>query len=221
MKKEQISFAIAGVIFGFLVGFVVSHEIYGGRFAGVPVMGGSSMAGSPRGPAQSGAGDASPAGGGGAPPMDMMQQVQQELDALKQAVKEDPRNVAALGRLARLYMDAGMYDQAAKFYSDALDVDPANVHIRTDLGSCLLMMGKADDALRQLKDATARDAGHGQTWYWMGLAHVERGEYEEGEAAFARALELSPGSFDMAALRAEIEKLKAKRAGKPGGVSPS
>jgi len=221
MKKEQISFAVAGVIFGFLVGFVVSHEISGGRFAGVPVTGASAMAGSPRGPAQSGAAAAAPAGGGGAPPMDMMQQVQMELDALKKAVKEDPRNVAALGRLARLYMDAGMYDQAAKFYGDALSVDPSNIHTRTDLGSCLLMMGKADDALKELKDAASRDPGHGQTWYWMGLAHIERGEYVEGEAALAKALELNPGSFDMAALRAEIEKVKAKRAGKPGGVSPS
>ncbi len=221
MKKEQISFAVAGVIFGFLAGFVVSHEIYGGRFAGVPVAGASAMRGSPRGPAQSGAGAAPPAGGGGAPSMDMMQQVQKELEALKQAVKEDPRNVAALGRLAGLYMDAGMYDQATKFYSDALDVDPSNVHIRTDLGSCLLMMGKADEALRELKDASSRDPGHGQTWYLMGLAHVERGEYEEGEAAFSKALELNPGSFDMAAVRAEIERVKAKRAGKPGGVSPS
>ncbi len=227
MKKEHISFAIAGVIFGFLLGFVIAHEIYGGRFAGLPLASASApSAPSPRQAGPMGSQGAPPAGSTGEAPAgggeDTMEQVRREILALKQAIQEDPRNATALRRLGSLYMEAGMYDQALPFLRDALAADPADVHARTDMAACLLMTGKTAEALEELKACVARDTDHPKTWYYLGLAHVESGEYAEGETAFARALELSPGSFDMEQIRAGIQRMRARReSGAPPGAPPS
>lgn len=214
MKREHISFAVAGVIFGFLLGFVIAHEMYGGRFAAVA----SGAAGAP---APMGARQPPPAGDQGADSMGMMDQVTQELNALKRAVQDNPNDTAALGRLGGLYMDAAMYDQAIEYFRRAVETDPADVHMRTEMATAMLMMGKAHEALAEFEDCVELDPDHGKTWYWKGLAHVEVGEYDEGEASFAKALELMPGAFDIEELRTEIEKIKTQRAVEGEGASPS
>ncbi len=222
MKRESLSFGVAGVIFGFLLGFVVAHEMYGGRFAGMPF--GAVTPGAPAGQPSSGS-MAAPSAASGATPQvgsaDTMEQVTLELNALKQALQEDPHDVKVLGRLGQLYMDAAMYEQAIQYYRQALAVQPGDAHLRTDMATSLLMMGNAVEALAELKDIVAGDPEHGKTWYWLGLAHVEAGEFEQGKAAFTKALELMPGSFDMEEISSEIEKVKARRAAESSGSSPS
>ena len=45
-KGQQFSFAIAGVIFGIVLGFVAAHQFYGGRMGGVaPAMAPETMGG--------------------------------------------------------------------------------------------------------------------------------------------------------------------------------
>ena len=227
MKKEHISFAIAGVIFGTLLGFVLAHELYGGRHIGVPAAT-SPVAAGPRGgmpPQGAGSGMGAPMDSSAAPSdgagTQTMEQVSKEIESLKAAIGKNPRDAESLARLGGLYMDAGMYDRALEFVHSALELKPEDIHVQIDYATCLLMTGKAADALAQLENAVARDASHPRAWYFMGLAQVDVGEYDKGEASFKRALELSPGSFDLDALRAEIEKVKAQRASGASGASPS
>lgn len=228
LLRNQISFAVAGLLFGGLVGFIIAFELFSGRMAvpgrtgpGAPPAAAQPMgAGTGQG-RQGQAGQAQgPAGeAAGAPSMDSMEQVTRELEALRRMLQEDPRNLAALRRMAGLYMDAAMYDRAMEFLRQAVDIDPADVHTLTDLGTCLYMVGRPDEALAHFKDAIGRDPSHPKPWYSMGLAYVEAGDYQKGEEAFAEALRLSPGAFDMNELRAEIEKVKAQRSGKAGSPS--
>lgn len=212
LVRRQLSFAIAGVIFGFLMGYVVAHEIYGGRFGAIPV--------SAAAPVPSVSGQRGPEGG--AIPghegvsMESMESVRRELDALKERVRQDPKDSQALGRLGDLYMEAGMYDRSVEYYRQAIAVKPDDVHLRTDLGASLMMQGKASEAKGELEQAVAIDPGHSKTWYTLGFALIQTGEYDRGEAALAKSLDLSPGAFDMGQLKAEIEKLKAGRAASPG-----
>ena len=217
MKREHVSFAVAGVIFGFLLGFVIAHEMYGGRFAAVASGAGAAPPPAPMGARQS----AGPADEPAAPHTGAMDQVTQELNALKQAIQNNPGDAVALGRLGGLYMDAGMYEQAIDYFSRAVEVNPSDVHLRTEMATALLMMGKAREALAELEGCVELDPAHGKTWYWKGLAHVELGEYEKGEASFAKALELMPGAFNLEELQAEIERIKAQRGSEGGGATPS
>jgi len=211
ITRPQISFAIAGVIFGFLLGFVAAHQLYGGRFSSLAMAGAPETMGGSRSPMPGGAPPGGPAGASedGAPSMETMNQVKKELEALRKAVEANPRDVAALARLGNLYMDAAMFDRALEYYRRALDVDPGSPDTRTDMGTCLRQLGRHEEALAEFQESLKRDPSHWKSWFNIGIVHLyDRREYVKAEEAFAKVLELNPGAFDMDAVRAEIEKLK-------------
>ncbi len=164
------------------------------------------------GSARPGQGSAEGAGAAG------MEQVTQELNALRAVLKDDPRNVQALSRLGRLYMDASMFDKALGFLETAVKESPDDVGIRTDMATSLLMMGRAEEAVAEFKTCLERDPAQARTWYSMGFAYVQMAQYDQAEQAFEKALELSPGAFDMQALKAEIDRLKAQRGARSSGA---
>ena len=211
--RKQISFGIAGLIFGGLLGFVAAHEIYVGRAGKLtPVPANSPTSAAPMGAGLGGAGGMPP---GGAPGMETMKAVRRELDALKGALEGDPENLTALTRLGNLYMDAGMFERAVEYYGRSLGVDDTNNEVRTDMGTCLRRLGRPEEALKHFKDSVRRDPQHWRSWFNMGVVYMyDLGEYDEAEAAFAKVLEVNPESgFDMNAVREEIEELKAKQVG--------
>ena len=229
-KGQQISFAIAGVIFGFVLGFVAAHQFYGGRYGGIATATAPETMGGQRGPVSAAAspmGGAQPAGaqegaaGENGPPMEMMNKVSQELASLKKALEQDPRNVMVLTRLGNMYMDAGMHDKALNYYTTALDVEPANVDVRTDMGTCLRQMGRPAEALKAFEESLSRDPNHWKSWFNIGVvAMYDLNDYDRALAAFTKVHDLNPGGFDMDAVRAEIDRLKSEKSGKGQG-SPS
>jgi Tfp pilus assembly protein PilF len=214
------------VIFGFVLGFVAAHQFYGGRMGGVTAATAPETMGGQRAAMPGGqAGGMPPAQGGGQPPeghsQGQMDQVMQELEALKKAIEVEPHNVMVLARLGNMYMDAGMFDRAVQYYTTALEVEPANVDVRTDMGSCLRQMGKPKEALKAFEESIALDPKHWKSWFNVGVVCMyDLGDFDRAESAFARVLELNPGSFDMKAVRDEIEKLKSGKTGQVQG-SPS
>jgi predicted TPR repeat methyltransferase len=222
MSRNQISFAFAGLLFGFLLGFVVAHQIYAGRGIGFrhpPV-----PAGVAAGPAPGGRGGA---GGGGAP-MDgaasgddggtaTMEQVGREIAALKDLLEKDPRNVQALTRLGNLYFDAGMFDKAQGYYEQALAAVPDDVNVQTDLGTSLRNTGKPEEAMKHFEAAVARDPAHWRGWFNIGIvALYDLGDYDRAQKAFDRVASLNPGALDMTALKQEIDRVRAERASRDG-----
>lgn len=214
-SRKAISFGVAGLIFGALLGFVAAHEMYGGREAMVTAgaagqapaatgggMGGARPSGAPPGPA------------GGAPSMDEMEMVTRELNALKEHIKQDPRDVSALARLGNLYMDAGMFEQAAGYYATALEVEPGNSDVRTDRGTCLRQLGRPAEALAEFQESLSRDPTHWKSWFNTGIVYLyDLGEYGKAEEAFRKVLDLNPGSFDMEAVLSEIDKIRKEKSG--------
>lgn len=232
-KGQQLSFAIAGVIFGVVLGFVAAHQFYGGRTGGVVAATAPETMGGQRGPmsAQAPPAQASPAqpdphagmqgdgSGAGAPSMEMMNKVSQELSALKKALEEDPRNVTVLTRLGNMYMDAGMHDRALNYYVTALEVEPGNVDVRTDMGTCLRQMGRPAEALKTFEESLSRDPNHWKTWFNIGVVSMyDLADYDRALTAFTKVHDLNPGGFDMDAVRAEIDRLKSEKQGKPPGA---
>ena len=232
ITRQNISFAIAGVIFGGVLGFIGAHLAYGGRSGatgaaapetmggqrGAPVMAPDASAGA--GPQQAAPGG--PPGEQGGPSMDQMESVTRELAALKKAVEDDPRNVAALGRLGNLYMDAGMFDKSVDFYKRALEIEPHDPDLRTDMGTCLRQMGRFDEAVREFERSVADDPKHWKGWFNIGIVNLyDLGNYQKAEESFAKALELNPGSFDMDAVRKEIEKVRSEKSAGPASSTPS
>jgi hypothetical protein len=222
MNKGQVSFAVAGLIFGFLVGFVVAHQIYVGRgvpaFQHPPVPGGMAGSAPPMGAGGGGARSGATSGGaapeGGAPDMATMEAVQREIAAHKKTLESDPRNLEALTHLGNLYFDAGMFDGAIEYYGRALDVEPGNVMVRTDLGTSLRRSGQPERAMREFEAAVQADPNHWRGWFNIGVvALYDLGQYERAEEAFGKVDALNPGSIDMTALQEEIRRVRAEGTG--------
>ena len=213
MTREQWRFLVSGILFGFLVGYVVAWGVAVPRVkheaAPVPEAGNLGMTGAVIGP---GAGDGGGAGAGSPGPDggardDIMARVVQEIAALKDALDKNPRDVRALVRLGNFYQDAAKYDQAIDYYRRALAEDATLVDARTDLGICLRESGKPDDAIAEFRRSLDIDPRHWQTWLNLGIVSLyDKHDLETAAAAFGKVEELHPDYPGLAGLKEELRK---------------
>src|SRR5262245_41113671 len=124
MNRDHARFLVSGILFGFLVGYLVAYGLHEPRVKSiadpVPAAGNLGMSPGPAGPAPAAPG----AGPAGAPPNEVMERVFAQVGALKEAIEKNPKDATALVRLANFYQDAGKFDQAVEYYKRALDVKP-------------------------------------------------------------------------------------------------
>ena len=59
-----------------------------------------------------------------------------QVTALKTVAEREATNATPRAQLGNLYFDAERYDEAIKWYSDALKLAPKDVNVSTDLGVC-------------------------------------------------------------------------------------
>ncbi len=71
---------------------------------------------------------------------------QKQISVLQTLLKEDPKNQKALIELGNLYFDADQFDPAIQAYSKALEIDPKNADVRTDMGIMFRRKGDFDRA---------------------------------------------------------------------------
>lgn len=213
MKKDQIQFLVSGILFGFLLGFLIAYGVYEPRVvehaAPVPAAGNLGMGGAATGAsdqAPGGAGAAAPAGAGAE---QTMARVFEEVGALKTAIEKDPKDVQALTRLANIYHDAGKYDQAVAFYRRVLEINPKNVDARTDMGICLRETGKSDDAIAEFRTSLSYDPRHWQSWLNLGVVTLfDKNDLDTASQAFAKVEALNPGFKDLPLLKEALRKAR-------------
>ena len=61
---------------------------------------------------------------------------EKEAALLKDILKNDPKNLQAWIKLGNKSMDAQRFHEAIEAYSKALEIDPKNVNVRVDMGTC-------------------------------------------------------------------------------------
>ena len=96
-----------------------------------------------------------------------------ELQAYRNVLASDPKNVAAATTLGNKLYDAGRYSEAVVYYQQAFAADPRNINVSTDLGTALWYSGRPDDALAQFKKSLALDPGHAQTLFNQGIVRLD------------------------------------------------
>jgi len=92
--------------------------------------------------------------------------------------------LAEADRLARL----GRPEAAAE-YEEALKLDPGNASAHFGLGSLLLALGKASDAVPQLQEASRQDSGSTDAALTLGLALYRSGREEDARQQWRRLAE--------------------------------
>lgn len=189
MTREQLAFLLGGLAFGVLIGFGSYHAIHTTPDLDAPEAA-VTEAPNPRGPqapTQLG-----PNAGGGAP---MVAKVNQ----LKRALQEEPQDGEILLRLANLYYDAAMWEQAAGYYERVVAANGPDPDLLTDLGVCYRGQRQYDKALENFDRAHGLDPRHWQSLYnTIIVAVFDVGDVELAVDALAsmEAIDPRPAELD-------------------------
>jgi tetratricopeptide (TPR) repeat protein len=208
MKREPMVFAVAGMIFGFVLGYMAAglgdpptsdpHPRPRAEASGRPAPGGAAEPG----------GEASPAAGHDHPvgPADP-----DEVRTLESLAARDKQNVQVRIELGNLLMDHAQYADSARWYREALSLKPADNDVRVDLGASLLNLGRAPDALAEFDQALKNDPGHKKALFNKGLALMQSGRPQEAVAVWDGLLKRYPGDPQLQGLKDQVERIRAGR----------
>ena len=189
MKSESIVFAVAGMCFGVILGWVIGTQQAG-----------------PRAPATA-----------GAPAAQQQQQPQQppQLDegrvqALTTIIESDPRNVSAHTQLANVYFDAERWPDAIQWYERALKLDPKNPDVSTDLGVSYYYTNRTDEALAQFEQSLKMDPKHTKTLLNKGIVLAfGKEDLRAASEEWKKVVELAPNTPEGQAARRALEGIAA------------
>ena len=199
MKREQLAFLVGGLAFGFLLGFGVYHAWYAS-----PQQQGASPFANP----VTNAPQSMPAAGQPPPAAAPMMA---EINELKRQLQQDPKSLPVLVRLGNLYFDVQMWDQAAGYYEKAVEVQPDDPDLLTDLGTTYRGMGQLDRALDTFGRASALDPTHFQSLFnTVIVAGFDLGQFDRAEQAMHALEALSPPPPRLAELRAALDEARAR-----------
>lgn len=191
MSALAVVSGIAGMLFGIIVGYLIATQQ------------GATASAATAGPAPSAS---APAASSNAPAIN-----EQELQAYRDILKNDPKNARAATELANRLYDAGRYSEAIVYYRQALAVDPKNIAVSTDLATAIWYTGDADGALAQFGQSLAIDPTHAQTLFNVGIVKSQGKNDSKGAVeAWEKLLAANPGYPEAERVRRLLNDAKAK-----------
>jgi tetratricopeptide (TPR) repeat protein len=199
MRVDSVLFAIAGMLFGLIVGWIIGSQ----QQASMAV----------RAPAAQTAQPESAAEGRG------QQRQAAVLDegrvqALQTIVNSDPNNAEARIQLANTYFDGERYQDAIKWYEEALRLDPKNVNASTDLGVSYYYTNQPDRALQQFDRSLSIDPRHTKTLLNQGIVRAfGKQDLAGATASWQRVVELAPDSPEGQAARRALDSMRSAHPG--------
>jgi len=195
-------YAVAGVVFGFVLGYMAAN--FGENAPARPAPPPGAMAGDAGG-ASDRIAPASDHGRPASPPDP------DEVRALESLAAREKKNVQARVELGNLLMDHSQYEDAARWYREALALAPDNNDVRVDLGACLVSAGKPGEALAEFDRALASDPGHKKALYNKGIALMQSGKPKDAVAIWEGLVKRYPDDPQLRGLREQIEQVRATR----------
>lgn len=203
MKRESVAFAISGILFGLMVGWIIGTQYAAGRAPQAPqtaqaqAASGSSDAGSPQPPVLDEA----------------------KAKTLADSAAQRPQDAGPRIELANLYFDAERFPDAIKWYEEALKLDPKNVNASTDLGVSYYYSNQPDLALKQFDYSLSVDPKHLKTLLNQGIV-LAFGKQDLNAAvkAWEQVVAIAP---DGPEARAAKQALEGVRAAHPDGTAPA
>lgn len=203
MRPDSIVFAVAGMCFGVILGWVIGVQQAGPRPAAAPAAAASAPSGEGTGNARQ------------APPLD-----EAKVQSLMTVLKSDPKNAGAALQLANTYFDAEKYPDAIKWYEESLRLDPSSPDASTDLAVSYYYTGQTDRALQQFQQSLKLNPRHTKTLLNQGIVLAfGKQDLAGAQAAWKQVVALAPGSPEAQAASRGLEGVTA--AGHPGaGAAP-
>lgn len=120
-----------------------------------------------------------------------------EIAALKAAVKERPRDVLSYEKLGHLYRAAGKDAEAIEAYREAAHLNSASSDVYLQLGMLYEKKSQIDEAVVAYKRAIKVDPGNAEAHLKLGDIRFSRGLFSEAVEHYSQFLKLKPDSPDI------------------------
>jgi tetratricopeptide (TPR) repeat protein len=204
MKSDAVAFGIAGILFGLIAGWIIGSQQATSR---PPV---TAAAATPQA--------AAPGASGATTRAAVLDETQ--VNALKTVAEREKTNPAPRVQLGNLYFDAEKYDEAIKWYGDALKLSPKDVNVSTDLGVSYYYSNQPDKALAQFDTSLKLDPKHAKTLLNVGIVKAfGKQDLDGAEAAWRQVIAVAPDAPEGQAAKRALDSLTSAHAGvgkKPG-----
>jgi len=205
LNKDNLLFAIFGILIGFLAGYMLQEAMaarqparrMAGDISGAPQAPQAPQIGGPTGA------PAMPQGaGGGAPVMEAIQRLRERVDA-------NPNDADAVLELANANFQIQRWDRAIELYERYVKLRPGTPDILSDMGVTQRELGRFDKALDLFRQAQKIDPAHWQSVYnEVVVLAFDLHQYDRAGEALARLRKMQPSNPDIERLAGEIERRK-------------
>ena len=193
MKAESVAFAVAGMCFGIILGWVLATQEASRTSLSLPATPATAPAATNQRQA---------------PPLD-----EAKVKTLQAAIEKDPKNAANYAQLANAYFDAEQYPSAIDNYERSLKLNPNDADVSTDLGVSYFYTNRTDEALAQFERSLKISPDHTKTLLNKGIVLAFGKENLEAAAKeWKRVVELAPNSPEGQRARQALEGVEAAHA---------
>ena len=196
MTRENLLFAIIGVLLGFIVGFMFASSM-----SQKQAMQQQTAAGS-----QSLPSDHPPVGAQNAP---NPQAMQQEVTASLEKARNEPKNFEAQIKAAQLYYQIQRYDQAIEYLLKANELRPTDYQTVVTLAVTNLDAGHFDTAEKWYRAALKMKSDDVTVLAGLAFATLEKGDAKAAEDAIAQLEKVDPSAQDLPNFKSRLASLKA------------
>jgi tetratricopeptide (TPR) repeat protein len=201
MKSDAVAFGIAGVLFGLIAGWIIGSQQASVR---------------PGASAAPVAATAPAAGASGSTRAAVLDDT--KVNALRTVAEREVSNPTPRVELGNLYFDAERYDDAIKWYSEALKLAPKDVNVSTDLGVCYYYSNQPDKALEQFAHSLSIDPKHAKTLLNVGIVKAfGKQDLEGAMQAWQQVIAIAPDAPEGQAAKRALDSLQSAHPQTQGG----
>jgi tetratricopeptide (TPR) repeat protein len=197
MTRENLLFAIIGLLFGFIVGFIFASTMNQRYGPGAPTALSSGQLPSDHPPVGTSAG-AQTSG-----------DMQAEVTAQLEKARNEPKNFEAQLKAAELYYRIQRYDPAIEFLLRANQLKPDDYQTLLALGVVNLDAGHFDVAEKWYRAALLKKGDDVVPLAGMAAATLGKGDAKAAEQAIANLEKVDPTSQDLPQFKEKLASLKA------------
>jgi tetratricopeptide (TPR) repeat protein len=237
MTKENILFVIVGLLGGLIIGFMFANSVNQQGAASVAPLAMASNSSLPPGHPDVAAGTAgSQQSMANSPEVQAaIEKAKQEpdnfdaqlkaaefyyqiqrfdgaIEFLKRANQLQPDNQEVVVHLGNANFDADKYEEAEKWYTQALAKKADDVDVRTDLGLTFIFRQPPnyDRAIKEFMRSLETDPNHTQTLQNLTVAYTKKGAAANANSTLARLEALDAKNSAIPKLREDIQKIGSK-----------
>ena len=109
------------------------------------------------------------------------------ISSYQEILRIDPKEPEALVGIADASLSSKVPDKAVQFYTRYLEVVPEDIEVRARLGSSLALLGKFQEAERELQSVLSKDKNNFSALAYLAVSAAKQGQREKALEYVSRA----------------------------------